>query len=786
MRKLSLPVKIGSLMTLFIILIVATGYLSFRSLSSIVASIQIKSQPDLRLLTIRGISGDLEKAENSVRMFIHTRRQEDIAPYYATIAAFDDKISSLRNASRKDILFLVQLDTISRLIEENILIWNEMLYLYHNDSLDEFIRKLTAKMAVGMLNEKEGEKSILRRVFGRKTDTQMEQQEIILDLRKIEEQDSLQNTRLQATESQLASTGAEIRARLFLLISKMEDEVTASMQSNAITADQLARKTYYGLALFALLGTLLVILVLVIVVRFVRKTRDYQRALIRSKQETEKLAGTKERFMANMSHEIRTPVNAIFGFSEQLLYENLDEKNRKIVGIIKSSADHLVKTVNDVLDFSKLQNDKIILGKTHFLVGALCEEVQLLFKDKAAGQNTRLYYILSPALPLVLFGDPFRLRQILYNLVGNAVKFTAGGEVHFSISCEALSGEHLNLVGKVTDNGIGIPEDMQERIFDDFIQAGADTARKYGGTGLGLSIVKKLVELHQGTIQLESQQNKGTVVTFTLPYVTGSWEKLDLEMPGTLVPGYFKNLTILIVDDEEYNRILFRTILDRWGVPCEEATDGRQAIEKLSVKRFDLVFMDVRMPEMDGLQAAAYIRTKLRKNPDDLPVIGISATQTAEELEAWKASGMTAFLSKPFTEKMLMEIICSVIKTERPKINLDNLYHLANHDISFVKQMLIRFIESTEQGLQEIHGALTSGKRETVMELAHKIVAPCRHLGADMLYTHLKELENQAQNHENIAKLAGLYENAEREFAVVKEALQDHLAKMHGLWQIIR
>jgi signal transduction histidine kinase/DNA-binding response OmpR family regulator len=786
MKKLTLPVKIGSLMTLFIVLIAATGYLSFRSLSSIVASIQIKSQPDLRLLTIRGISVDLEKAENSVRLFIHTRRQQDIAPYYNTIPAFDKKISILRNASRKDTLFLAQLDTISRLIEENILNWNEMLYLYHNDSLDDFIRKLTAKMAVGMLNDKEGEKSILKRVFGRKTETLMEQQEIILDLRKIEEQDSLQNTRLQVTESQLASTGAEIRARLFLLIAKMEEEVTASMQRNASTADQLARKTYYWLALFALLGTLLVILVVVIVSRFVRKTRDYQRALIRSKDETEKLARTKERFIANMSHEIRTPVNAIFGFSEQLLYENLDDKNRKIVGIIKSSADHLVKTVNDVLDFSRLQNAKIILDKTHFLVGALCEEVQLLFKDKAAGQNTRLFYILSPTLPLVLYGDPFRLKQILYNLVGNAVKFTVDGEVHFTIGCEALSVDQLNLVVKVTDNGIGIRADMQEIIFDDFIQAEADTARKYGGTGLGLSIVKKLVELHQGTISLESQQNKGTVVTCTIPYASGSWEKIELDMTGNLVPGYFKNLALLIVDDEEYNRMLFRTILDRWGVHCEEAIDGRQAIEMLSVKRFDLVFMDVRMPDMDGLQATTHIRETLRKNPEDLPVIGISATQTTEELQAWKASGMTAFLSKPFTEKMLMEVISSVIMPESPKVNLDNLYHLANHDITFIKQMLIRFIESTDQGLQEIQMALTSGRTEAVMELAHKIVAPCRHLGADMLYTHLKTLENQAQNHENIANLAGMYENAQSEFAVVKKELQDHLAKMHGLWQIIR
>jgi signal transduction histidine kinase/CheY-like chemotaxis protein len=692
-------------------------------------------------------------------------------------------------------VLLTQIDTISKLIEENILIWNRMLYLYHSDSLDVFIRELTAQVAVGMLDKKNTEKKILRRVFGKKPEASPDQQAIIRDLSKIEEQDSIQNTRMLAAESRLASTSTEIRRRLYLLISDMEGEVIDAINNNAATADKLAMNTYRWLAMFALLGTLLVILVLVLVVRFVRKTRDYQIALIQSKEETEKLAKTRELFMANMSHEIRTPVNAIYGFSEQLLHESFDEKNRKIVDVIKSSADHLVKMVNDVLDFSKLQNARIILDKVHFQINQVCEEVQLLFGKKASENNTKLHYVLSKSVPLVLFGDPYRLKQILFNLVGNAVKFTAHGEIQFTVDCENKSGNNLVLVLKVSDTGIGIPEDMQEKIFDDFTQAEPETTRKYGGTGLGLSIVKKLVELHKGSISVKSQKNKGTVITCRIPYAIGEWEKLAVSPPEWVVPEYVQQLNILIVDDEEYNRMLFRTILSRWHVNFEEAGDGQKAIEMVKTTAYDLVFMDVRMPVLDGLKATSHIRKILGKDPDELPVIGITATHSPKELQEFKFSGMNTFLPKPFTEKMLLDVILSQCKKDKEsgikevpaandypagkaKVNLDNLYHLANHDTAFVKQMLIRFIETTEQGLQEIQQAIMAENFEAAMEAAHKISAPCRHLGADELYSQLKMMEDHAKNHKNMSILVKLYENTIREFTDITNLLKGHIVKI--------
>ncbi len=665
--KISLQAKIGMLMTLAILIISATGYLSFRSLSSIVSSIQVKSKPDMRLIIIREITSDLEKAENSVRMFIHTRNQKDIAPYYSTIALFDSKIERLHDASLNDTVLLNQIDTIRNLMEENIVNWNLMLTLYHNDSVDNYIRRLSARMAVAASNDKNDEGSIIRRVFGRKTKNSLDQNKIIQDLNVIERQDSIKNTRLLAAEAHLASSGNEIRERFYMLISKMEEEVNNSLKINARAADKLAVQTYRWLAGFTILGSLLVIVVLIIVANYVHKTRAYQKALIKSKEETENLAQMREQFMANMSHEIRTPVNAIYGFSEQLLYRSFDDKNRQILQIIKSSSDHLVKLVNDILDFSKLQAGKIVLEPTHFEIKKAFEEVQLLFETRAAEKNTRLHHTISESTPPVLLGDSYRLKQILFNLVGNSVKFTKDGEIQFSADVQVLPANHFELILKVSDTGIGIREDMQNKVFEDFTQEEINTSKKYGGTGLGLSIVKKLVELHGGSISLESKKNKGTLITCILPYAKGNAQKLPALVPTLQIPDAFRKLKILIVDDEEYNRLLFKTILDRWKVQYDEAGDGQTAVDMVKTNRYDMVFMDIRMPQLDGLLSTVFIRKDLNRSEAELPVIGISATHTAEDIQKYRDVGMNTFLAKPFTEKMLFDVMSSLLKTDHPE-----------------------------------------------------------------------------------------------------------------------
>ncbi len=830
MLKVSLPLKVGFLITLAIALLLAAGYLTYNSISSIIASIEVKSKPDMRLMAIRQIASDLDKADNSVRIYTLTRKQLDIRPYYNVLDGIDDKITTLRKSSPHDTVLLAQIDTISGLIEEKMMIWNRMLNLYHTDSLDLYIRRLSAKVAVSTLNTQAPEKTILKRLFGNRKADKAEaarlaeaadsvRQTLIEDINRIEREDSLKQTKLLMTESMLANTGNEIRERLYTLISRMEYEVSLSMSKNAASSRQLARVTYRRLAIYAAVGSLLAAILLLLVIRYVRKTREAQKALERSKEETEQLARTKELFMANMSHEIRTPVNAIYGFAVELLYEPLGESSRKMAGIIKSAADHLAQIVNDILDFSKLQNSKIQLENVHYRIHLVCDELRLLFEKKAAEKNTLLIFDIHPSTPEVLYGDAYRLRQILLNLIGNAVKFTSGGEVRVGVEAGEIQGNSFTLKIYVRDTGIGISKEMQSRVFDDFTQAEAGTSRKYGGTGLGLSIVKKLVELHQGTLSLESIEGLGTTISFRLPCQKGNPEMIQQPAGLTIIPVYIKKLKYLIVDDEAYNRLLFKTILNRWGATYYEAENGSKALEVVESEKIDLVFMDARMPVMDGLKATETIRKQLGKNRDELPVIAISATHTSEDLGKYNLAGMNTFMPKPFTEKMLLETIVSVVggraaagagaavavavnsqittpsthassiqnpessiqyPAEKPVINLASLYHLANNDMTFVRQLLVTFIESTEQGLDSLAAAIEKADEKTAGEVAHKISSPCRHIGASLLYNQLKSIEEHAQRRENMAILAELSGNSMREFQKIRKELEEHLAKMEA------
>lgn len=783
-------------MILAVALLSATGYLSYRNLSSIVSSIQLDLKPDQRLLSIREISMDLEKAQNSIRIYSTTYDTLDLRPYYTIISNIDGKVSRLRSECVHDPVLLKQTDTISKLIEGNIVIWNQLLFLYNNQTVLGYLKQLSVRLDSSSLEAHRPESNILKRVFSR-NQNRLNEDEIISNLRELEHQDSITKIRVTKRESKLAVTSTEIKEKFYDLITKIENEISDIVNEKALAADKLAAKTYIFIAMFSVSGTLLAILVMFIIVRYVRKAHVYQVALQSSKDEAEKLARTKELFMANMSHEIRTPVTAISGFTEQLLHEPLDENTTRTLKIIKSSSDHLGNIINDILDFSKLHNGKLALEKVHFFIAQVLEDVNALFERPAIRNNTRLSYSISPDTPEVLLGDPYRLKQILLNLVSNSVKFTKNGKVHFSVNCVKNDSSEIELLLEVVDTGVGIDESKLSLIFEDFTQEEMSTTRKYGGTGLGLSIVKKLIELHNGTIDCVSKKNQGTRITCHILYLTGN-EKLvrkDVESQF-FIPEEVKNLKILVVDDEEYNRLLFKTIMTRWQIRYYEASNGMEALEILKSDHFDLLFMDARMPGIDGLKATQFIRNEMNITESEMPVICISAANVNDDWQKYKKAGMNAFLPKPFTEEMLLTTILSVIKdysysseTEpvkeeeiqpdgASKINLQNLYHISGGDEQFVKQMLLSFDESTEKGINEIQEAVASGRLELVSELAHKMLPPCRHIGALELCNLLRKIEENIQKKTELSDLDRLAKESLQEFEEVSRLVKEQITKI--------
>jgi signal transduction histidine kinase/FixJ family two-component response regulator/HPt (histidine-containing phosphotransfer) domain-containing protein len=797
-KKISIQIKIGLLMILAVSLLTATGYLSYRNLSSIVSSIQFDLKPDARLLSIREISMDLEKAQNSIRIYTSTHDSIDLRPYRKITSNINEKVTRLQAECLNDSILRSQTDTIGKLIEKNILIWNQLLNLNNSYKFLQDLKQLSGKLDSSSVEERKNENNILNRVFSRTTKNRLTESEIKHNLREIEKQDSVAKIRLTARETRLAVTSTEIKEKFYDLISRIENEISVSVKNKAVAADELAAKTYIGLAMFSVSGTILAILVILIVIRYVRKTQIYQVALQHSKDEAERLAKTKELFMANMSHEIRTPVTAITGFTEQLLHNPLDENTLRSLKIIKSSSDHLARIINDILDFSKLQNGKLTLEKVHFSIAQILEEVYSLFENQAQRNNTKLSFSISPDTPEILLGDPHRLRQILMNLVSNAVKFTKNGKVHFNIYSAKKQSDMFELILEVNDNGIGIDENKIDFIFEDFTQEEMSTTRKYGGTGLGLSIVKKLVELHGGTLECISRKNQGTKITCHIPYQTGDEKLVKKEIePSLFIPEEIRNLKVLVVDDEDYNRLLFKTILSRWNVKHREAVNGMEALEILKSEKFDMVFMDARMPGIDGLKATQFIRNDMNISAGEMPVICISAAPVNDDKLKFSQSGMNAFLSKPFTEEMLLTTILSVIKDYVPassgnapnveemkatsgveKINLDNLYHISGGDKQFVKQMLVSFIESTGKGLKSMIEESGSGNNDSVGDLAHKLLPPCRHIGALELTEILRKIEESVRKKNGLENIKDLVQASSQEFEIISELIRQHIAKI--------
>lgn len=784
-------------MVLAVFLLSGTGYLSYRNLSLIVSSIHVDLKPEIKLLRIREISMDLEKAENSIRIYSITNDTLDLLPYYKILSNIDNKVARLVLECKNDSVLLKQTNTISRLIEENIVIWNELLYLHHNDKVIEYLKQLSDHIDSVSNNAKKQERGILKRVFSRNNKNLLIEQEFITKVQKIQQQDSIAKEKLRARELQLARTGSRIKEQFYDLIAKMENEVSGLVQTKAAAANLLASRTYRWLVMFSVSGMLLAVLVMFVILRYVRKTHASQLALERSKDEAEQLARTKELFMANISHEIRTPVTAISGFTEQLLHGPPDKETERTLKIIKSSSDHLARIIDDILDFSKLQNSKLVLEKIHFSIRQVLEDVYEMFKGQAMQNNTRLDYSLSQDTPPVLLGDPYRLKQILINLISNSVKFTINGEVHFSIKSIKDESGGIVLMMEVIDTGIGIDESKLNLIFEDFTQAEMSTQRIYGGTGLGLSIVKKLVELHNGTIDCKSRKNEGTKIICHIPYLVGDENQLIRNIvPPLHIPREIKNLKVLIVDDEEYNRLLFKTILNRWEIEFREAINGIEALEMLKTDHYDLLFMDVRMPGLDGIKTTQFIREVLKIKGSEMPVICISAASVNDDLQKYQEAGMNAFLQKPFTEEMLLSAILSVTGVDKKinntgtgskenyklpgsdKINLGNLYRITDGDEQFIKMMLVSYIDTTNRGLKEMQEFVTSGQLESVASLSHKLLPPSRHIGALDLCNLLQKIEEGAQNNIDTQIIDTLTRESFREFGAVCELLQDRIAKI--------
>ena len=368
----------------------------------------------------------------------------------------------------------------------------------------------------------------------------------------------------------------------------------------------------------------------------------------------------KQQFLSNMSHEIRTPMNAIIGFTKVVLKTELTEKQREYLTAIKLSGDTLIVLINDILDLAKVDAGRMTFEQIPFKLSASVAAMVHLFETKIQEKNLELVMEYDEKIPEVVVGDPVRLHQIILNLVSNAVKFTSEGSITVGVRMLVQDAEKVILEFAVTDTGIGIEQSKLGTVFDNFQQATSGTSRLYGGTGLGLAIVKNLVEPQGGTISVKSKVGKGSTFSFILSF-NKTLEKADAESNMTVeLESGFKDVKILVVEDIALNQLLMKTLLEDFGFTMEVAGNGRIAVDMLHDTRYDIILMDLQMPEMNGFEATEYIRTQLHLTT---PIIALTADVTTVDVEKCKAVGMNDYISKPIDDKLLYSKIIKYLKS---------------------------------------------------------------------------------------------------------------------------
>lgn len=410
--------------------------------------------------------------------------------------------------------------------------------------------------------------------------------------------------------------------------------------------------------------------------RDVTERKKFVKDILQAKEMAEHAMQAKANFLAMMSHEIRTPMNAILGMTRLTLGTSLNEEQQDYLECVQSSADSLLIILNDILDLSKIEAGKLKLEITPIHLKGLIHDVTRLFSSAAIAKNIQLTNYLSPDVPSYILGDPVRLRQILSNLLNNALKFTSKGYVDIKVSlCQVSKKKYIGLQFSISDTGIGIPEDKLELIFAPFSQADSSTTRHFGGTGLGLTISSRLIELMNGKIWVESQLGKGSTFHFTVVLEALDQESLislenqekntkENEKKYQIQPNINKDKIyyILLVEDNVLNQKVATILLKKMGYEVEIANDGLEAINLLKSKDYDIVFMDMQMPNLDGLEATQRIRATGSdvKNPH-VPIIAMTANALQGDRERCLAVGMNDYISKPIHIDDLQRVLKKIL-----------------------------------------------------------------------------------------------------------------------------
>ena len=523
-------------------------------------------------------------------------------------------------------------------------------------------------------------------------------------------------------------------------------------------------------------------------------------------------AKIKEQFLANMSHEIRTPIHGIISLTQFILNTQINDEQKNYLNLIRKSADTLLVIVNDILDLSKIDSGKMVFEEIPFNLKDTIQTTVSAFIPKTIEKNIQLKTEISPDLPTDLVGDPVRLTQIINNLLGNAVKFTESGFVSIGASLKEKNSEYAIVEFKISDTGIGIPPHKIDSIFESFTQAGNDITRKFGGTGLGLTITKQLIEKQNGSIAVQSLADAGSTFTINIPYKLCQDRYEVKQQVAVKSQQLSSDLKILVAEDHDINRFIIEKMFNEWGVKIDFAVTGVEAVKAASTTIYDIILMDVEMPDMNGYKATEIIRTELPHPNNNIPIIAMTGHAMAGEKEKCLLIGMNDYISKPFKPEELKEKIIELTGKQTTQsnnqgitsnslpstsegfndanstnesndnstskehlTNLDFLREISENNETFFREFIQMFLTNTPTSLMDIEEGIASINWEKIRQSAHKVKPSFNYVGLKEMSTAAAQIENLAKKNESMETIQELFETIKKTCAKAFSELEQEI-----------
>lgn len=773
-KSLQFKVVLGYIF-LIVIAVISVWYI-YSEILKIATPKETTSEENKKILKISNVVTNLYTSEAIGRAAMLTENKNTINEYYRILDSINAEIETIKEGA--DDNQLAKFDSIQMLLKKKRKSIREILNFRkkysHENNLDKAITKIYNVKDSLVLNfqpiSRARNNSQIRKFLDNVLNPHqrdslsilpVSNDSLVLAFEKIisdvvTKENQIKN-QLFKREQKLLDENRVISDQLRNVLTSVEKEILQKSYQKINESKFAISKTTKNIAWIGAVALLLVILFGLIIVRDLQQNQRYRMQLERLNLEKEDLLRSKTMLLATVTHDIQTPLGSVIGFSDLLKNTPVTPKQLQYLDNIKHSSHYILKLVNDLIDFSKLENNKIKIEKINFNFKDLIENSCQPLVPNATNKGIQLKWTIQKELDGLFVSDPYRIKQVLTNLVTNAIKFTPEGQVTVEA---ALDSEWISIT--VTDTGIGIPKNKQNEVFKEFTQAHSGIEKKYGGTGLGLTIAKRIIELLGGTIQLKSEERKGSTFTVRIPNIKAEQSvQLSSSENDNTQYDFLQDKKILIVDDDPLQLKLMEEILTNYGVQVTTEADATKVIALLRDHTYTLLITDIQMPKMDGFELIEKIKTY----PDlsAIPVIALTGKRDLV-LEDFIKRGFTTFHPKPIQLKDLLNQLEAIFEGRSPKeikydwhqhrnhqlYNLSSLNQFTQNDQAALQGIITVFISSCKDNIEGLKAVMTANDPDKIAQLAHKLIPMLKQMQVQSIVDMLLPLEDKTLDFQKV------------------------------------